>query len=88
MAMRAIRGILHQRLGTMDFHEMMTLFGSQSTEEIHGGEMEAFLRLKDILGRKDDGKLEEDMKELDTFKELLATEFDDIIGKLKIGLAG
>ena len=88
LAMRALRDILHQRLGTMDFHEMMTLVNSQSIMDLSNGEAEALIELKKVMGRKDDAKLEGDMAAVDEFKKLLATTFDEFIGRLKIGLAG
>lgn len=88
MAMRMLRDILQQHLGIIDFHEMMKLITSQSIEELSNGEAEVLINMKTVLGRKDDAKLETDMAILDGFKVMLSKQFDDMIGQLKIKLAG
>lgn len=88
LAMRALRDILHQRLGTMDFFEMTGLVNSQSLMDLSNGEAEALIALKAVLGRKDDSRLEDDMKTADAFKALLKAQFDALISDLKLRLAG
>lgn len=88
MAMRMLRDILQQHLGIIDFHEMMKLITSQSLQELSNGEAEVLINMKTVLGRKDDAKLETDMAILDGFKVMLSKQFDDMIGQLKIRLAG
>ena len=88
LAMRALRTVLQNYVGTIDFHEMTQLITSQSSQELSNGEAEELIRMREILGRKDDKRLEQDMADLDAFKLLLAKQFDGLIGDLKIRLAG
>lgn len=79
MARRKVRQILHSHVGTMDFHEMSALLGTQDEQDLTGGELELCRDLKSILGRKDDSSLEADMKRLDAFKAELSTQFDALL---------
>jgi len=88
LAMRFLRDILQQHLGIVDFHEMMKLITSHSIDELSNGEAQVLVNMKNILGRKDDGKLEIDMAILDGFKVMLGKQFDGMIGELKLRLAG
>ncbi len=88
LAMRALRDILSDSQGTMDFYSMMKLVNGQSSMDLSNGEAEALIALKAVLGRKDDSRLEGDMKTADAFKELLKAQFDSLIGDLKLRLAG
>jgi hypothetical protein len=88
LAMRMMRDILHQHIGIIDFHEMIKLVNSQSLMDLSNGEAEVLIALKAVLSRKDDSRLEGDMKAADEFKELLKAQFDSLIHHLKLELAG
>lgn len=88
MAQRALRTILQNYAGTMDFHEMTQLFANQVPAELTGGEAEVFRTLKEVLGRKDDRTLEDDMQRLDAFKAILSEQFDELVHRQKIELGG
>jgi ABC-type iron transport system FetAB ATPase subunit len=88
LAMRFLRGVLQQHKGIMDFHTMCTLVGSHDITELSAGEAGVLARYKEILTRPDDSFLEQEMKALDEFKISLKQEVDDLVDRLKIGLAG
>lgn len=88
MARRFIRGLLRNAKGTMDFFEMTRLFEGQSTEELSNGEYEEFVRMRAALKRKDNSKLEHDLKELDEFKKILIKTFDDLLSDEIVRLGG
>jgi hypothetical protein len=85
MAQRALRKILREYRGSMDFFSMIQLFNSQPLDELSNGEFEEYSRMKTTLDRRDDSRLESDMKELDGFKETLGEQLDKIIEKLLVG---
>lgn len=85
MAQRALRKLLREHKGTLDFFEMMQLFNSQPLDVMSNGEFDEYNRMKGILDRNDDSKLESDMKELDEFKQILGENFDKLIDKVVVG---
>lgn len=88
MAMSAIRKVLADMKGTVDFHDMTVMFENQDPYDLSGGEAEAFFRMRQVLRRNDDATLETDMRECDSFKEVLSVQFDKVLADLRLALAG
>ena len=88
MAMGHLRDDLRKQLGTMDFATMIQLFERSTSADLTGGEFELFEQIKAALKARDEKDLERRMALVDNFKKQLVEQFDRLINKLVLELAG